>query len=84
MPGDDCTGCKQIYSVWVKVGCKWHLSTKFLPFVDHKYYITEIAAYFTQATFDQLGTIDDIQGIAELVVPEGTFQRTILGCAPTC
>lgn len=48
---------------------------RFLPLVDHKY-STEIAAYFTQATVDQLGTIDDIQGIAELVVPEGTFQST--------
>lgn len=38
-----------------------------------------IAAYFTQATVDQLGTINDIPGVASLHVPEGLFQSTRTG-----
>ncbi|KAF9236366.1 Gti1/Pac2 family-domain-containing protein [Melanogaster broomeanus] len=53
---------KQTYSVWVDTEKG-----------RRKWHLT---AYFTQATVDQLGTIDDIPGVAELVVPEGTFQST--------
>ncbi|KAI6001637.1 Gti1/Pac2 family-domain-containing protein [Pisolithus orientalis] len=53
---------KQTYSVWVETEKG-----------RRKWHLT---AYFTQATVDQLGTIDDIPGVAELVVPEGTFQST--------
>lgn len=37
-----------------------------------------LAAYFTQATVDSLGTIDDIQGVGELQVPDGMFKSTRL------
>ena len=37
------------------------------------------AAYFTQATIDHLGTVDDIPRIRELVIPEGMFKSTRLG-----
>jgi hypothetical protein len=37
------------------------------------------AAYFTQATVDQLGTVDDITGVCDLVVPSGLFQSTRVG-----
>ncbi|KAF9218790.1 hypothetical protein BS17DRAFT_790659 [Gyrodon lividus] len=53
---------KQTYSVWVETEKG-----------RRKWHLT---AYFTQATVDQLGTIDDIHGVAELVVTEGTFQST--------
>ncbi|KAI6165951.1 Gti1/Pac2 family-domain-containing protein [Pisolithus thermaeus] len=53
---------KQTYSVWVETEKG-----------RRKWHLT---AYFTQTTVDQLGTIDDIPGVAELVVPEGTFQST--------
>ncbi|KAH0828184.1 Gti1/Pac2 family-domain-containing protein [Lanmaoa asiatica] len=53
---------KQTYSVWVETEKG-----------RRKWHLT---AYFTQATVDQLGTIDDIPVVAELVVPEGTFQST--------
>ena len=74
---------KQTYSVWVettKGRRKWHLSaqphqastitvflTIFTPFT---------AAYFTQATIDQLGTIDDITRVRDVDVPEGMFKST--------
>ena len=38
-----------------------------------------IAAYFTQATVDNLGTIDDILGLRDLVVPPGLFKSTRVG-----
>ncbi|EGO00315.1 hypothetical protein SERLA73DRAFT_52016, partial [Serpula lacrymans var. lacrymans S7.3] len=53
---------KQTYSVWVETEKG-----------RRKWHLT---AYFTQATVDQLGTIDDIPGVADLIVPEGTFQST--------
>ncbi|KIJ11807.1 hypothetical protein PAXINDRAFT_40599, partial [Paxillus involutus ATCC 200175] len=53
---------KQTYSVWVETEKG-----------RRKWHLT---AYFTQATVDRLGTIDDISGVAELVVPDGTFQST--------
>ncbi|KAF8445057.1 Gti1/Pac2 family-domain-containing protein, partial [Boletus edulis BED1] len=56
---------KQTYSVWVETEKG-----------RRKWHLT---AYFTQATVDELGTIDDIPGVAELVVPEGTFQSTRVG-----
>ncbi|KAF8835341.1 hypothetical protein BDN67DRAFT_959250 [Paxillus ammoniavirescens] len=53
---------KQTYSVWVETEKG-----------RRKWHLT---AYFTQATVDRLGTIDDVSGVAELVVPDGTFQST--------
>ncbi|KAH7889092.1 Gti1/Pac2 family-domain-containing protein [Phlebopus sp. FC_14] len=53
---------KQTYSVWVETEKG-----------RRKWHLT---AYFTQATVDQLGTIDDIPGVADLVVPDGAFQST--------
>lgn len=35
-----------------------------------------LAAYFTQATVDQLGTVDDIDGVGNLEVPDGLFKST--------
>jgi hypothetical protein len=35
-----------------------------------------VAAYFTQATVDQLGTIDSIPEVRSLVVPEGLYRST--------
>ena len=34
------------------------------------------AAYFTQATVDRLGTVDDILALRDLVVPDGLFKST--------
>jgi hypothetical protein len=34
------------------------------------------AAYFTQATVDQLGSIDDIRAVRDLGVPDGIFKST--------
>ncbi|KAF9257973.1 hypothetical protein L218DRAFT_935238 [Marasmius fiardii PR-910] len=53
---------KQTYSVWVDTGKG-----------RRKWHLT---AYFTQATVDQLGTVDDIQGVGSLNVPEGYFKST--------
>ncbi|KAH7924214.1 hypothetical protein BV22DRAFT_966209, partial [Leucogyrophana mollusca] len=53
---------KQTYSVWVETEKG-----------RRKWHLT---AYFTQATVDQLGTIDDIPSVADLVVPNGAFQST--------
>ncbi|KAH7909291.1 Gti1/Pac2 family-domain-containing protein [Hygrophoropsis aurantiaca] len=53
---------KQTYSVWVETEKG-----------RRKWHLT---AYFTQATVDQLGTIDDIPTVADLVVPNGAFQST--------
>lgn len=35
-----------------------------------------LAAYFTQATVDRLGSVDDIPGVGDLVVPDGLFRST--------
>src|SRR5712671_3089791 len=35
-----------------------------------------LAAYFTQATVDNLGTVDDIPVLKDLVVPEGLFKSS--------
>jgi Gti1/Pac2 family transcription factor len=35
-----------------------------------------LAAYFTQATVDSLGTVDDIPVLKDLVVPEGLFKSS--------
>ncbi|KAJ8596582.1 hypothetical protein M405DRAFT_871294 [Rhizopogon salebrosus TDB-379] len=56
---------KQTYSVWVETDKG-----------RRKWHLT---AYFTQATVDELGTIDNIPGVADIVVPEGTFQSTRVG-----
>ncbi|KAG7098302.1 hypothetical protein E1B28_000263 [Marasmius oreades] len=53
---------KQTYSVWVDTDKG-----------RRKWHLT---AYFTQATVDQLGTVDDIQGVGILNVPEGHFKST--------
>ncbi|PFH49750.1 hypothetical protein AMATHDRAFT_146849, partial [Amanita thiersii Skay4041] len=53
---------KQTYSVWVETGKG-----------RRKWHLT---AYFTQATVDRLGTVDDIPGVRDLAVPEGMFKST--------
>src|SRR5882762_2537855 len=47
--------------------------------VIHCYLTVPTAAYFTQATVDQLNTINDIPGVGTLFVPEGLFQSTRTG-----
>ncbi|KAJ8482253.1 hypothetical protein ONZ45_g15016 [Pleurotus djamor] len=56
---------KQTYSVYVD-------TTK----GRRKWHLT---AYFTQATVDQLGTVDDIDGVGNLDVPDGLFKSTRVG-----
>jgi Gti1/Pac2 family transcription factor len=34
------------------------------------------AAYFTQATVDRLGTVDDLPGVGDLAIPDGVFKTT--------
>ncbi|EIN11528.1 hypothetical protein PUNSTDRAFT_83165, partial [Punctularia strigosozonata HHB-11173 SS5] len=53
------TGCltKQTYSIQMKT-----------PQGERKWHLN---TYFTQATLDALGTIDDIPGVGDLVIPEG-------------
>jgi Gti1/Pac2 family transcription factor len=41
--------------------------------------IYALAAYYTQATIDQLGTIDNISRIRDVVVTEGMFKSTRVG-----
>ncbi|KAK2464181.1 hypothetical protein APHAL10511_003638 [Amanita phalloides] len=53
---------KQTYSVWVDTEKG-----------RRKWHLT---AYFTQGTVDRLGTVDDISGVRELVVPNGLFKST--------
>ncbi|KAF9063423.1 Gti1/Pac2 family-domain-containing protein, partial [Rhodocollybia butyracea] len=53
---------KQTYSVWVDTEKG-----------KRKWHLT---AYFTQLTVDNLGTIDDIVGVGDLSVPDGTFKST--------
>ncbi|KAF8893452.1 Gti1/Pac2 family-domain-containing protein [Infundibulicybe gibba] len=56
---------KQTYSVWVETEKG-----------RRKWHLT---AYFTQATVDQLGTIDDFKEVRDLVVPDGLFKSTRVG-----
>lgn len=53
---------KQTYSVWADT----HKGRR-------KWHLT---AYFTQSTVDDLGTIDDIPGVKDLLVPPGLFKST--------
>ncbi|KAF9452775.1 hypothetical protein P691DRAFT_794164 [Macrolepiota fuliginosa MF-IS2] len=53
---------KQTYSVWVETDKG-----------KRKWHLT---AYFTQATVDQLSSIDDVRVVRDLVVPEGMFKST--------
>ena len=73
---------KQTYSVWVDTPNgrrKWHLSTYVTLAVVFLYLMIPLAAYFTQATVDQLNTINEIPRVAALQVPEGLFQSTRTG-----
>ncbi|KAF9527328.1 Gti1/Pac2 family-domain-containing protein [Crepidotus variabilis] len=56
---------KQTYSVWVDTEKG-----------RRKWHLT---AYFTQATIDQLGTIDDIARVRGVAVPDGMFKSTRVG-----
>ncbi|KIM45336.1 hypothetical protein M413DRAFT_442013 [Hebeloma cylindrosporum] len=56
---------KQTYSVWVQTDKG-----------RRKWHLT---AYFTQATIDQLGTIDDNPRVREVIVPDGMFKSTRVG-----
>ncbi|KAJ7451858.1 hypothetical protein B0H11DRAFT_2075489 [Mycena galericulata] len=56
---------KQTYSVWVDTGKG-----------RRKWHLT---TYFTQATVDQLGTVDDIEDVRKLQVPAGMFTSTRVG-----
>ncbi|KAF9050054.1 hypothetical protein BJ165DRAFT_1525344 [Panaeolus papilionaceus] len=53
---------KQTYSVWVETEKG-----------RRKWHLT---AYFTQATIDQLGTIDDIPRVRDVVITDGMFKST--------
>jgi hypothetical protein len=70
---------KQTYSVYLNEDegnkRKWHLSTSLL-FSFPRPYLIFLAAYFTQATVDTLGTVDDIPVLKDLVVPEGLFKSS--------
>ncbi|KAI0311416.1 Gti1/Pac2 family-domain-containing protein, partial [Amylostereum chailletii] len=61
---------KQTYSVYVNPNPGKPETTR------RKWHLT---AYFTQATVDQLGSVDDIEALRDLAVPEGMFRssRTI-------
>ena len=70
---------KQTYSVYLNESDgnkrKWHLSTySSSPFSSPC--LIFLAAYFTQATVDSLGTVDDIPVLKDLVVPEGLFRSS--------
>ncbi|KAH9485085.1 cAMP-independent regulatory protein pac2 [Psilocybe cubensis] len=56
---------KQTYSVWVETEKG-----------KRKWHLT---AYFTQATIDQLGTIDENPLVRDLPVPDGMFKSTRVG-----
>lgn len=56
---------KQTYSVWVETDKG-----------RRKWHLT---AYFTQATIDHLGTIDDIPHVRDVVVSDGMFKSTRVG-----
>ena len=70
---------KQTYSVYLNENennkRKWHLSASLSspsPIRISRF----LAAYFTQATVDSLGTVDDIPVLKDLVVPEGLFKSS--------
>lgn len=70
---------KQTYSVYLNESegnrRKWHLSESLSsPFPNPC--LIFLAAYFTQATVDTLGTVDDIPVLKDLVVPEGLFRSS--------
>lgn len=70
---------KQTYSVYLNESDgskrKWHLSAYLSsPFPNSC--LISLAAYFTQATVDSLGTVDDIPVLKDLVVPEGLFRSS--------
>ncbi|KAF8813900.1 hypothetical protein BYT27DRAFT_7083823 [Phlegmacium glaucopus] len=60
---------KQTYSVWVETDKG-----------RRKWHLT---AYFTQATIDQLGTVDDIPHVRDIVVTDGMFKSTRVGKSRT-
>ncbi|KAI0371264.1 hypothetical protein BV20DRAFT_194847 [Pilatotrama ljubarskyi] len=76
---------KQTYSVHVSlpedrprgITRKWHLSASPVS-PSRRMWRTLLtvppAAYFSQTTIDSLGTIDDIPGVGDVVVPEGWFR----------
>ena len=70
---------KQTYSVYLNENennkRKWHLSESF-PSLSALFVLYLLAAYFTQATVDGLGTVDDIPVLKDLVVPEGLFKSS--------
>jgi Gti1/Pac2 family transcription factor len=70
---------KQTYSVYLNESegnkRKWHLS-KYLSSPFPNPCLIFLAAYFTQATVDSLGTVDDIPVLKDLVVPEGLFRSS--------
>ena len=74
---------KQTYSVWVETDRgrrKWHLSkSPSYFFVCLLPIYALLAAYFTQATVDHLGTIDNITRIRDVVVTDGMFKSTRVG-----
>jgi len=70
---------KQTYSVYLNESegnkRKWHLSAYLSSPFPHPCLIF-LAAYFTQATVDSLGTVDDIPVLKDLAVPEGLFKSS--------
>ena len=69
---------KQTYSAWVETGRgrrKWHLSAlnSSIPWFC-AYVFCSIAAYFTQATIDQLDSVDNMRVVCDLIVPENMFK----------
>ena len=70
---------KQTYSVYLNESDgskrKWHLSA-YLSSPLHNPCLISLAAYFTQATVDSLGTVDDIPVLKDLSVPEGLFRSS--------
>jgi hypothetical protein len=70
---------KQTYSVYLSENegnkRKWHLSASLIR-PSLILVLLFAAAYFTQATVDSLGTVDDIPVLKDLVVPEGLFKSS--------
>lgn len=71
---------KQTYSVYLNENennkRKWHLSASFSSRSHPSLSYDFLAAYFTQATVDRLGTVDDIPVLKDLVVPENLFKSS--------
>jgi len=69
---------KQTYSAWVGTDRgrrKWHLSAlNSLILWFCAYVFCSIAAYFTQATIDQLDSVDSMRVVCDLIVPENMFK----------